>query len=327
MDGTMNVAAKEIPSFLINYAVERNSEKNLLIKTAGGIGDYICAEPAIRYAVKHFTHSTVSLASDRPEIFRHLKFNKVFNLKTEQPVYEDFLNFNILEHHESLKSEFICHLFTHCVDYVCINMFRAQIPIFERQLVLRPSISDVFYTESLIDKNRDVIVHAGRGWQSKTFPKEWWDEVLGWIIKAGHRPVLIGADPYVDRGTVDTITQGCLDLRNKLSLMQSIALLQHSKALLTNDSAPMHMAASGNAWVGVVSTVRHPDHIFHYRDGGKIGWRMKNLSLGGAWEGMNICPNNREGIRIDVVDQNDLLRWLPSPNSFADWGVQKLHLT
>lgn len=66
-------ALSEIPGIKTSQAVERGVEKNLIFKTWGGLGDQICAEPTLRFALKTFKGCDISLASEHPELFAHLK--------------------------------------------------------------------------------------------------------------------------------------------------------------------------------------------------------------------------------------------------------------
>lgn len=321
-NGTMVVPAMEIPSFRTLVAVESKTDKNLLLCTGGGLGDIICAEPVFRYALRTFKELDISLATPQPHLFRHLSFKKVFDERKEKANFDDFYIFRSMPGHENLQAEFLPHIWMHCVDFISIIMFRAQLPNLEKQIILKPNEIE-FEKAALINPETDVAIHAGMTWQSRTFPKWWWDDVLSYIISRGKRPVLIGADSASDRGTVDVSAEGCLDLRNRLSVMESVAVLQTVRVLLTNDSSPIHMAASGDAWIGVVSTARHPDYITHWRNGGEWGWRQKNFSLGGGWNTYDLCPTNAKSISIDKVDPEALLSWLPQPAEFAEWGVEK----
>ena len=105
-----------------------------------------------------------------------------------------------------------------------------------------------------------------------TFPKAFWDKVINRLCDRGLTPILIGADADDNRSTVDVDASRCLDLRNKLSLTESVWFLQNATVLLTNDSSPLHMAASGDAWIGYIATCKHPDMITHWRRG-RWQWR------------------------------------------------------
>ena len=76
---------QQIPGARVCAATERGVARNLLFHTWGGLGDQACAEPTLRYALKHFTKCDVSLVTDHPELFSHLKFKRVFHLNEEQP--------------------------------------------------------------------------------------------------------------------------------------------------------------------------------------------------------------------------------------------------
>lgn len=323
-NGTLVVPAMEVPGFRLQVAVNRNVQHKLLLCTGGGIGDYITAEPAFRYAFKTFQNCEFSLLSQAPEFFRHLPFKEVFDeRKGEKPEMMDYLVLRSMPEHEGLQCEFLTQLWTHCVDYASLNLFRFQLPNCEKQIYLKPNVDEERIAD-LINSNTDILIHPGRTWQSRTFPKWWWDKVIKTILEADFHPVLIGspANAEGDRGTVDVDTTETLDFRGKLDFMSSVAVCQKARVLLTNDSSPLHMAASGNAWIGLVSTARHPDYVTHWRHG-IWGYRMQNHSKGGVWETYNVCPNQLTGVNISVCDEEKLISWLPDPVEYAQWAVDK----
>jgi hypothetical protein len=317
-NSTVGVPSSQIPSYRILQAIQDGVEKNILLTTWGGLGDQICSEPTIRYALREFKKSgcQVSLAAEHPELYWHLEgFKDVYVFGKDKIVWENYLVIHTNHPKESLSWEFVNHLITHCVDYHSLAAFRCQLPLADRRLMIRPqgkhfeSVQKYFTNDEKI-----VVVHAGKHWKAKTFPVQWWDEVLMRLISQEFRPLLIGADTDANRGTVDIYPVGCIDLRGKLSLMESIAVTHLARVVLTNDSAPLHMAASGGAWVGFLATVKHPDFLMHYRFG-EFGWRMQNLAMGGAWEVTDHCPNRDE---INSAGEVDPTPFLPLPNEVAD---------
>lgn len=313
------IPAMEMPEFRTALAIKRGVEQNLLFKTWGGLGDQICAEPTLRFALKTFKDCKVSLASEHPELFTHLNFKKVYDLKKEKPDYTEYLVFNTIVPPTSLVWQFFGHMITNCVDFPSMCALRCQLPVADRSVILKPQTPI-----SLDLPKNSVYVHAGRHWPSKTFPKWWWDKVLDTLCENDVVPVLIGADTDDNRGTVDVDSHGCIDLRNKLSINDSIAYLQRAKVLLTNDSSPLHMAVSGDAWIGYIATCKHPDFITHWRKG-QWSWRMQNHGVSGIWDVMDYCPNKKSEITVDQIDEKLLLSWLPKPEDFAMWGVKKLY--
>lgn len=317
---SVKLPIKLIPSFNVEIAVQNEVNKNLLFRTWGGLGDQICAEPTLRYALKNFTDCTISLESEHPELFQHLNFHKVYDLgKKERANYDKHLVFETITPPDdsNLVWQFFSHMVTNCVDFPSLCALRLQLPVAEKEVCL----ADVGY-KAPFELNRAVIVHAGRHWQSKTFPKEFWDAVLKQIFDSGAIPVLIGANSGENRGTVDVNADGCIDMRNKLSLMETVSLLKQSRVLLTNDSSPLHMAVDSDAWIGFVATCKHPDHIGHWRRGQWM-YRMENHGRGGIWDKLHYCPNRSEELSAENVGDS-LLSWLPDPIEFASWGVSKL---
>lgn len=311
-----------MPGFRAQLAAERGLSGKILIKTWGGLGDEICTEPTLRYILKEFDDCEISLAAERPELFRHLNFKRVFDLKNEQPIWDNYFVLQTIVPPEDLVWQFFSHMLTHCVDFPSLCAVRCQLPVASREVILRPlepkNVADLV---SLIPHSA-VFVHPGKHWASKTFPKDWWDEVLGCVISRGGTPVLIGADTDDNRGTVDVDTKGSIDLRNKLSINDSIWLLQRAKVLLTNDSSPLHMAVTGDAWIGFIATCKHPDYIMHWRKG-QWGYRQKNFGLGGIWDIVNNNPNAVDEVTAEFVEESVLRSWLPDPGNIANWAVDK----
>lgn len=320
-DGRILLPAAMIPSFRTALAIQRGAERNLMLKTWGGLGDQICAEPTLRFALETFKGCDISLASEHPYLFEHLKFKNVFDIKKDEVPYHEYFCFDTILPPSHLQWEFMSHMVVNCVDFPSLCAFRCQMPISYKpiQLSSREPQEEILQN---ISQDNAVFVHAGRHWQSKTFPKAWWDEVLFELAKGGAQPVLIGANTDDNRGTVDVDTRDCLDLRNLTSIPETIWLLQKAKVLLTNDSAPLHMAASGDAWIHFVATCKHPDYIMHWRNG-QFGYKMKNHGLSGIWDVIDYAPNKSQTVEVENVGDH-LEKWLPNPVEFAQWGISSL---
>ena len=312
-----------IPSFRTAYALNRGVAENLLLFASGGLGDQVCAEPSFRYALREFKNCRISLAAPEPEIFSHLKFENVFDLKYQEPDYDEFFVFRSLYTPNHLQWEFMSHLLCQAVDYSAMNMFRGQLPVADREINLFPSAPQP-HIEAQLPEGPWVLVHPGRGWPSKTFPSDWWNEVLRIICVEGAIPVLVGANVAENRGTVDVRTEGCVDLRNQTSVNDMMWLCKNAPVLLTNDSSPLHMAAAGDAWIGFLATCKRADFITHWRQQ-MWGWRMKNFARGGIWELQDLCPNHTKKMDVDVIDEETLRSWLPEPKEIAGWASEKAY--
>lgn len=344
-----------IPSFRTKMCEQRGTLDNFLLATWGGLGDVVCAEPVLRWALENYKHVEMSLASHHLPLFRHLKFKELWDLNNKKkfPEWQKYFVIKTIAEESNLVWEFMNHMLCNSVDYISLNMFRKQLPIESRIIKLEPESAkiklnfdelDLFDPNTGLPKKPWCLVHAGKHWQVKTFPKDWWDGVLDSLLSRGVTPILIGANSTIANsmnkdgtpetvGTVDVDTRGCIDLRNRTSLNDLVWLCQNTKVLLSNDSSPIHIAASGQAWIGFVATVKHPDYLMHWRKEKSVfgddigepvyGWRTKDFGKGGVWDIATDCPNNTVPVSVDTVDDETLRSWLPSPEEFAAWAADR----
>lgn len=322
------IDSMELPSFRYLLGAERKTLRNILIQSPYALGDCVCAEPTIRYALKAFKDCSVSLITPFPELFYHLPLKEIMNPNVQKPDWDKYYVLKCYYAGDELQSEFVQNFNMAIGDYIATCVFKGQIPVADRNVRLEPNVSNMPQIE--IAPN-EVIIHAGRHWASKTFPKKWWDAIIYGLLAKGAKPVLIGANlEEGKRGFVEVDATNCTDYRDKLHILQTVSLLQRASVVLTNDSAPLHIAASGNAHIGFLSTVRHADFITHWRpdEMGKNQWgyKMHDFALGTMWQNGDVSPL-KNGSKYDVIDQKTLISWLPEPSEVVDWAVQKLNLS
>lgn len=321
------------------------AEKNILIVTWGGIGDQICAEPVIRFAIDNFKKdgNRVSIATEIPELFYHLEPYELFDTKNgHRPIPDDYLIFNTIPQQNGMNilDQFLTHMHSHCVNYPAISVLGGELPISDRNVVLKPEMPGPGILHDIVnEKQKYVAIHAGRHWPSKTFPVQWWNKLIEMLVSEGLTPVLLGKQVAESEGYVETISDGCIDLRDKTTLSECIWLLQRMCVLLSNDSSPIHMAATGNAFIGLVASVKRPDFIMHYRwTGGlncddswvikgkhlEFAWRTKDFSKGGLWEKSSLCRNRYEDLNLDECDPNFIPSILPDQKLMVDYAKEKI---
>lgn len=321
------IPAVQIPTWRTKIAVETGVADNLLLTTWGGIGDQICSEPTLRFACDAFKNCRVSLWTEHPYFFEHIPFTKIYDAK-DQPKLSDYFVMQTIVAPENLTWEFISHCVSHCVDFPSVCALRCTLPISYKavQLPVKVSLSFKTHHAYLFDP-KFVAIHAGKHWESKTFPKSWWDELLYQLKLAGKTPVLFGKEIDKNQGTVDVETKGCIDLRNILSLSESVWLLQRMNYLLCNDSSPMHMAATGKAHIGFVASAKHQDYLYHWRKNEKgiidWAWRMQHFNKSGIWDVVDYCPNKAQTVTVDKCDPKLLESWLPDPAEMVDWVLTR----
>lgn len=326
---TVTLPARYIAMYKTLIANNDQVQKNILVTTWGGIGDHLCAEPTLRYILKTFKDCRISLSSIHPELFQHLSFYRVYNPKQEEVFLDQFLKIdtNVPVDDTNIVQQFMSHVLTNGVEFSSICALRRQLPIADRELKhVVPDPENPKFKELPLD----VVVHPGRHWKSKTYPADFWNAVLKRIIANGFNPVLIGgeravvndAKQVVDQGTVDVDVNQCIDLRGRTTMPELIWLCQKAKVVLTNDSAPLHAAASGNAWVGFITTCKEPGLLLHWRKG-KFGWRMKNFGKGGLYETQDYSPYVCSSIMVTDCTDEQIRSWLPNPIEYANWACAR----
>jgi len=93
-----------------------------------------------------------------------------------------------------------------------------------------------------------VALAPGSIWATKRWPKERFAQLARLLTREGHRVVCIGGQE--DMALCEEICQaagmGVVNLAGRLSLRQSAALIARCRLLISNDSAPVHMAVAMN---------------------------------------------------------------------------------
>ncbi|GAB6062342.1 glycosyltransferase family 9 protein [Deferrisoma palaeochoriense] len=91
---------------------------------------------------------------------------------------------------------------------------------------------------------RLVALAPGARWPTKAWPEEHWRALAGRLQGGGALPVVVGGPE--DRELADRILAGGrgANLAGRTTILETAAALAWCEALVTNDSAPMHMATA-----------------------------------------------------------------------------------
>jgi len=84
-------------------------------------------------------------------------------------------------------------------------------------------------------------------WNTKRWPEERFRDLIRMIVRAGNRVVLIGGSADValcERLRKDTDQSSVLSLAGMLTFLQSAEAIRRCAVLVSNDSAPMHLAVA-----------------------------------------------------------------------------------
>jgi hypothetical protein len=266
---------------------EYNYRRHIYVSVSGGLGDQICAEPAIRAMRKLYPDDEFVVSTHFPRLFSHLDVEVVdhgrASLKQDTPYYVT----QTLPGPETLQWATVSHLLCHTVDYSSIALLKRTLPLKDRTVEFHVKPNEYSKLYELIPEEIVkglFVIHAGRHWETKTFPAEYWQAIIDGVAETA-TVCLIGKDDLGDppdfirgsRGTVDVkCPDGCYDLRNKISIGVMAALLSKASTLISNDSAPIHLAGAFDNWIILLPSCKHPDHVLPYRNG-SVNYKTKTL--------------------------------------------------
>lgn len=296
---------------------------NLIIEAHGGLGDQVCLEPVARFITKKWPHYKLHIATHYPELFSHLPVNAINgSIKLSEPA-------GIANTHPK-NDTVIDFQQIHTIDYISLRLLRMILPPEDKQIKISvPHEADTLAEGYLGCWSETVVVHAGSGWQSKTFPKEVWQSYIDAILDAGLQVALVGKNYWANnkdrRGVVEGLdTSRCIDLVDKLSMIETCAVLSYCPALLSNDSGLIHVSGAFNNHVGVISTVRRPETLAHWRYG-QQGYRYTFLEKNRIYD--RFIPDSISGIlthNLHSIDEKDLLEAMPDIETVVKWAERSV---
>lgn len=302
-----------------------NYKQNVFLWSLGGLGDIVDAEPTIRY-MRETTHkdANIYLMSYAHELYDHIDihhdtkppegdFDAVFEYNTHQTPID-------LYSHYGVAFGYHCpHGLCHPVDWVSLSVIARQLPLKDREIKLT-------YTDEHLKEVTDacptpeelVLVHPGRGWPTKTFPAEWWQEVIDGLSKR-YKVGIIGKEVREDRGLIDVkCPENGFDFRDKLSRKGLVALIAKAPILVSNDSAPIHIAGAFDNWIVFMPTCKHPDLLLPFRNG-QVYYKAKALYKKLTEDDERPPPTEMKGWQVkNLPEGHTIEEYIPDPQTVID---------
>jgi hypothetical protein len=221
--------------------------------------------------------------------------------RTDPTIY---YNMETLPSPESHLWQFLAQTLCHTTDFASISTLRRILPDQDKQIKLETNPEDLEGVASAlpdVDLETLVLVHPGRGWPSKTFPNSYWQDIIDGLTAENIPVAVIGRHISDEQGLVNiTIPDGVHDLRNMFSLPELIALVSKARMVVSNDSAPIHIAGAFDNWIILLPSCKHPDHVLPYRNGTKY-YKAKALYKKLTCDSIDSTPTQVHGQTIDYV--------------------------
>ena len=168
----------------------------------------------------------------------------------------------------------------------------------------RVRVGKLLVEHEIGNAERLVAVAPGSAWNTKRWPKERYVRLIQLLIHEDYEIVLVGGQE--DAGLCEEIVR---DVRmkevysaaGKLTLLQSAELLRRAKVLITNDTAPMHIAVAMRTPVIAIFGPTVPEFGFApYGDHDRIV-QVKGLSCRPcSIHGTKTCPIGTFECMLDI---------------------------
>ncbi|AEA33752.1 lipopolysaccharide heptosyltransferase II [Hippea maritima] len=108
-------------------------------------------------------------------------------------------------------------------------------------------IEGIFEAYSISSEDKVVVVNPSSVWPTKRWPKEYYKELVKMLADEGLRVVLIGTQKDIQISDfVKNSDSRIVDLTGKTRIKDLFYLIAWSNLLISNDSAPIHIASAFN---------------------------------------------------------------------------------
>lgn len=324
--GVLSGLESLIPSDLTRWrnGDHKRMRRQVAVGVGARLGDNICAEPAIRYMINRSTNTDFTIFALHPDLFSHLDAKILPFDQQRHGMYgseNPCVMFNTAMDEKDPKKELLSPDYMHIVDYISLLCMNRQLADKDKQIKLPVSAKGLAQVLDVCGKPQDMIlVHPGKSWPSKTFPVEYWNSIIGYISKEGYKVGVIGRHVSKDVGVLDVdIPDGCYDFMDLLDINGLIAAISQAPVLVSNDSAPIHIAGAFDNHLVLIPTCKHPDMILPYRFGSK-SYKCTVLFKKLMCDEAGFDQSNLSNYEMSQVD--DIWKYLPDPKEVADNAIK-----
>jgi hypothetical protein len=289
------------------------------IVAQGNLAEQVAAEPVVRYARDVvYRGDNLVLVTGRPEVFAHLGL-PTFERFEQVPKSAKFHRRYTREVPDA-RRDFSPHQ-VHATNLASLVALGLDLPHAEKspRLEVRPAaLASVREKINPLDATSLVLVHPGRGRGGDAFPPDVWQAYVKTLLENGFRVALVGNTRGDEPGIVECDRSGALDLVDRLSLAELVALVSQARVLVANDSAPVQIAGAFDGWIGLVAGLRHPDYVLPWRRGSQ-SYRAAVLARGELWRDYLHKPSGSNKPSLDACNPERQRECLPGPEAVVEF--------
>jgi hypothetical protein len=249
-----------------------------LFDVVGAIGDSLCTEPVLRYAIRNLPDEDIRILTNLPHLFQHL--NKPMGSTWEElglefgdPTVKHIFNrLELIIDGQHVMHPIVRYITPHLtdpIDFISMLMMKRTMPDADKKIHLEFK-DTTEKVESIVGGCLEdlTLVHVGTGAPEKTrlFPEEYCNHLIDELIGRGLKVAVIATTDHRSHAT-PIKNQSVINLVDKLKWDDFCTIISKAKILITNDSSPVHLASIFDNWIIALPTVKHPDRLIHPRNG------------------------------------------------------------
>ena len=274
LDETLKLIENDLKEWGRLSANNYHIRKVIKVSIGGGLGDQIETEPVVREVRRLYPHDRIIVASHWPELFQDLPYEvESVNIQKHFIPEEIYAMFHTYSPPDDEAWKYMTHVFSHSTDFSSQLAIRRVLPPEKKQIMIKYTPKHLINLYAKLEilpgyLDKAVCIHPGRSWRTKTLSSDFWNEIIEQCVKNGYKTIVFGKDGKDTQGLTEVnIPEGVIDARNKLSIKESLALLDKSHILVSNDSAPIHLAGATDIWIIGIFTAKHPAFVWPFRNG------------------------------------------------------------
>ena len=253
----------------------------LNLSECNGLGDLICATPAIK-KISEAYESKITVLSKMPEIFKN-------NPHVEKSYKSSSVDMEYFEEHYLMHNSFynMGKKNERGVEYKHNRIDIRQMHAINLGFTLLPHEMDCFYEPTepckhIIESKKYVVLHSVATWESRTWSAENWMRLTKELNDRGIFVISIGKDSSetgffnVEKPVFNFEIEHGINLMNKTSISDCWHIISAAACFVTMDSGLLHLAGTTRTHIIHLGSSINPYFRIPYRDG-EYGWSVSYI--------------------------------------------------
>tara|TARA_Y100000034_G_scaffold1451_2_gene1807 strand:+ start:343 stop:2241 length:1899 start_codon:yes stop_codon:yes gene_type:complete len=231
------------------------------------LGDTLCSTPTLK-KISNSYGEKFCVATHVPEIFSNNPYvKKVVDIKSfnknKYDIFETYYNVGKQDSKGIEKKHSVIDIRQfHAID-LGFNLLPEEM---ECEFYPAP------YEDLKLPSNY-VCVHPVQTWESRTWPREKWEQLIERLTKQGIYVVLLGHDSHergfwdIEKPVFDIKQKGVINLLNKTNISQAWHVITNASKFITMDSGLLHVAGTTDTHIIQLGSSIHYKFRAPYRKG------------------------------------------------------------